>query len=315
MSAASSKLAEMIRATEAEIVRAEKMGLDFGSSVSTKLMAASLHSRLSELQERFAVEADKEELDICSYRIISDRNGRYPVSALTSALSEFQKFVSVLYESVTTDSPRRRSRLSANTLDRTTLDVAYSFAGSLGFMLTMPRDNVSVADSKLEAAVSAMFALAKADNSETVAEFAKRYGTAPVQIAHRWAKAHADAGLSVDIEWKSGNQIVHHALAQVSELQRLTDIIENAGETAVQSLELVGQLIAGNISSKSFILDVDGERISGKLHSDFGTSAGLDMSLGHVYRAVIRRETTRLFATNREKIINYLLVLNPIPKA
>ena len=108
---------------------------------------------------------------------------------------------------------------------------------------------------------------------------------------------------------------MHRALAQVSELQRLTDIIENAGETAVQTLELVGQLIAGNISSKSFILEVDGERISGKLHSDFGTSAGLDMSLGHVYRAIIRRETTRLFATNREKITNYLLALNPIPKA
>ena len=303
----------MIRATEAELARIDQKGVELGPSISTKLMAASLRQRLSELQQRFTAASEIEELDVCSYRMISDRNGRYPVFALTSALAGFQKFVSVLYEAISTGMPRNSTKLSAKTREATTLDVAYSFSGSLGFVLTMPRDSNERQDAILESAVSAMFELAKANNSQAVAEFAKKFGTAPVQIAHTWAKAHVDAGISVDIEWKRGKIPGYRALAQVVELERLTRIIEDAEDSVSQQVEYYGRLIAGNISSRTFILDTENGRISGKLHPDIPLNT--EMSLGRNYRAVVLQETRRLFAANREVVTNYLIALSPLPDA
>ncbi len=192
---------DSIRGTQAEIARADA-ALAGGRSRGVELSIKSLRFRLERLEEEFADATSRQEIDVCSYRLIPDGGATYPVAALGRAMTTFQELLSVLYDSVKSGQPKARAKMSPESRHESTLDFGYAFAGSLGFVFTVANERLLIGDSLLDMAMGHIVELSKTPNADAVAQFARKFGAAPIRLAHEWATAHVGASLSLDLEWR-----------------------------------------------------------------------------------------------------------------
>ena len=88
------------------------------------------------LEDAFLAEADKAEVDVCTYRIIPEQ-GRANISALGKILDGFQLAFSLAYEALK-EGPKKKAALNKEARENTALGFAYSFSGSIGFVMTLP---------------------------------------------------------------------------------------------------------------------------------------------------------------------------------
>jgi hypothetical protein len=304
------QLAEMIRDTQAELARAEQAIAQRGElSFGLELAVESLEHRLEDLQGQFQDATAAEEIDVCSYRLVS-APGRYPVASVGRTFVAFQSLFSVLYDSIKRGQPRRRAKIAPESEQESTFDFGYAYAGSLGFVFTLPNERLLLGESLLDTAMSKLMEFPRANSTEEVSALAKMYGAAPVRLAYQWALAHVDAGLSIDLEWRRQNEVRLHMLAQVPELKRLTDLIASASDFDRETVKVYGQLVGMDIVGRTFRLVVGPrEEIRGSLHESFKTPE--PCIIGQYYTAAIDVQTRVRYATEAEEKDHYLLSLTP----
>jgi hypothetical protein len=301
-------LVELIRDTQAEIARAEQAIAEHGASLALELSTSSLRYRLEELEQQFADATAAEEIDVCSYRLIPGDPARYPIAAIGKAFTQFQTLITVLYDAIKKDQPRKRAAVSAESVFETMLDFAYSYSGSLGFVFSVPNDRMLVGESLLDMAMGAFMDLPRVESTESVSAFAKKYGTAPVRLAFLWAQAHLGAGLSVDVQWRRKNEVRRHMLLQVPELQRFVNLVASTGETQQESLRVYGELVGVDVLTRTFHFVVDSKTdIRGPLHQSF--KAPEPLVVRSYYTATIVLETRLQYATGEEDKKYFLISL------
>lgn len=242
--------------------------------------------------------------------IITHSGQSRALSALGAAMVEFQSFISVVYEALKTGKRKDSVKVRTETERETELDFGYSYAGSLGFVFTMhPEEGREEHSSLIDQAVSEFFKFVAIDSKDEVTDFVKRLGSAPVRVAQKWAHAHIAAGLEAQIEWKRDRQSLHRVSRDRLELERLSQIIAAAGEPTMETVEVFGKLVAGNINSRSFQIDIDGkDPIRGRLHRSFNIS-GSELVLGQMYTARLEKWTRSVIAKGGAQVTYMLLHL------
>lgn len=302
-------LIELIRDTQAEIAHAEQAIAEHGPSLALELSTSSLRYRLEELEQQFADATAAEEIDVCSYRLIPGNTARYPIAAIGRAFTQFQTLITVLYDSIKKDQPRKRAAVSAESAFETMLDFSYAYSGSLGFVFSVPNDRMLVGESLLDMAMGAFMDLPRVESTESVSIFAKKYGTAPVRLAFLWAQAHLGAGLSVDVQWRRKNEVRRQLLLQVPELQRFVNLVASTGETQQESLRLYGELVGVDVLTRTFHFVVDSKTdIRGLLHPSF--KAPELLVVRSYYTADIVLETRLQYSTGEEDKRYFLVSLD-----
>ena len=293
-------LTDLIRNTRAEIARIEESVGQAGMTFGVELSLASMQRRLQELEGQFAEATAEQEVDVCSYRLSNPSLNRYPMSALGRVFTSFQSLFSVLYDVVKRGEPRKRANLSPESIQESSFEFGYAFQGSLGFIFTIPNERRLTDDSLLDIAMGILVSLPIIKSSAELSDLAGKYGVAPVRLAYQWAKTHLDSGLGVDLEWKRRNEVRQRMIADVSDLQRLTDLIAATSELEVKELTLFGALVGIDTANKTFHLVVDSRQdINGKWHSDFKLPEQL--TVNGFYTALIEVQTRIHYATEAEE--------------
>jgi hypothetical protein len=307
-------LVELIRDTQAELARAQQTAAQHGPSLGLDLSTASLRHRLEELEQQFADATAIEEIDVCSYRLIPGESGRYPIAAIGRVFTHFQTLLTVLYDSIKRDEPRRRAKVTPESTWETTLDFGYAYAGSLGFVFTAPNDRMLIGESLLDMAMNTLMELPRVESTDALSVFGKKYGSAPIRLAFQWAQAHVEAGLSVDVEWRRTNEIRLHVLMQVPQLQRFVNLVASTGETERETLTVYGELVGIDVVTRAFHIVVDSKLdIRGLLDGAF--RAPDPLVIRSYYTAKIIVETQLKYATGEETTKYYLISLNSSAKA
>src|SRR5216683_6638206 len=107
------------------------------SSASLVLAAQSLRDQYGQLQSAFLAEAKRTEIDVCTYRMFTTLGDtRYTLNEVTTALQDFQRLFSTVHRALRP----RRSRRRGVEVEDTDFGIAYTFPGSLGIALTLPRE-------------------------------------------------------------------------------------------------------------------------------------------------------------------------------
>lgn len=298
-------LIELIRDTQAEIARAENAVAKNGLDLGLELAIDSLERRLLELEQQFAQATAVEEIDVCSYRLMSGP-GRYPVAALGRTFVTFQNLFSVLYDVIKRNQPRKRANLPPESTFESAFDFGYAYSGSLGFVFTLPNERMLLGESLLDMAMGTLMQFPQATSTEQISELAHKYGAAPVRLAYQWARAHVDAGMSVDVQWRRQNEVRLQMLTQVPDLQRLTDLIASTSDIERDNITVYGQLVGIDTAARTFHLIVDQRTdIRGSLHATFKRPE--PCLIDHYYTAKIEVETRVHYATETEDK-NYFLM-------
>src|SRR4051794_6029534 len=164
---------ERIQDTQAAIKRLEEAAAKHPDVPSVAASLRSLQKRQRVLETTFSSLADEQWLDVCSYKILPEKEeGSLKLPSLTSALGDFQTLFTLVYDAIK-HGAKQHGRATAEAAAATTFSFGYSFTGSVGFVLTLPNERLLTDETDLDRAMSTVFEMAKAENSEQIASFAK----------------------------------------------------------------------------------------------------------------------------------------------
>ncbi len=147
---------DKLRDTHAAIARAEVELSVNRDDEGLGLMLESLVQRQRSLESAFLEAAYRDQVEVCSYRLIKEQDGNFPIAALGDTLKNFQTWLTTIFDAIRTG-PKEKARPSADIIQQTTLDFGYGFAGSLGLVFTIPNERLLIGESDLDHAIDAMF--------------------------------------------------------------------------------------------------------------------------------------------------------------
>lgn len=299
-----------LRETQAELNRVEKVIADNPGFESLSLDLFSLEKRQRRLEEELRTVADQQQIDVLDYRLMPADEGRIPLRAVTSALNDFQAAISTIYDALK-NGIKQRGRLSAEIIQKSSFDFGYTFAGSLGVVLTIPNDREMFEDTDLDRAVETFFAGTKLQSTEDIRRFSQQIGIPSVRKLHAWARAHADYGVSADIRWRRKEIVRAETTVDATVLLRLSETIEQTSD-AVETAEIIDGILMGlDVDYRSFHLSVaDAEDITGYWDENFAYDP--EMKLRARYRARLRKKVTTHYAYDKADVSWVLVGLNPI---
>lgn len=265
---------------------------------SLAVTAESLKQRYTDLERTFAETAHSDLLDVCDYRLIPESESS-SIASVTKALSSFQEMLTVVFDAMK-NGPKIRARLSPEIVAGSTLDFGYAYAGSLGFVLTMPIELVLIGESDLERAMRAVFEMAKAETPQQLAAYVPQVGVAGIRRLYAWSSAHADYGLSADIKWNRLDEERGRVLVQKEELSRLRGIIAQASEEKSEGFEMTGELMGLDVSGGGFRLSVPGgDEVTGKVADSF--DRGATYQIHGRYSAKLLKKSKIYYSQEREE--------------
>ena len=299
-----------VEATIAEATRDTSAPLSRGAEA----MLRSLERRRDELREMADALAAERLIDVCDYRLVPNRLNRYPVREVGQSLSRFQDMVTSFFAAVRDNKARERAVYDNETIDASTLNLGYSYPGSLGLVMYVPNDQLLLTETDLDVAVSTIMGLVETETVGEVRGIADRFGKAAVRSFYVWSKAHTEADLSVDIKWQRGKEIKYARVVQPAELERVQGIIKVADkrDDSVNTYEgiLVALNVKGQGSFKMAFPDPEMTDISGKLDKAFPQHR--PHKVPSRYRATLRKITYTSLWSADERIEWELIDLDEV---
>lgn len=311
-----SDLTTLLQDTSAALANAERAIGEHGSSPSLQVSLRSLEKRQRVLEQQFLEETDRLGLEVCSYRLFSDAE-QPKAAAVGRTLETFQALVSTIYGAVRDQRPRKRISMSPEAAAESAFDFGYAFAGSVGFVFTIPNQRLLIGASDLsqgsflDQSIGHVFTLSRADTPDEIAGHAQVLGPAAIRAMYKWTDAHLSAGLGVDIQWRRGPEVRAEVRLQVPEIDRLQTTIEATSEAEETTITLSAMLRALHADRRTFVLAVEG---GDTIHGSLADSITLDepLRLPLRYTATLTKTTRTQYSTEQAEVTWRLDALEPV---
>ena len=298
-----------LKDTEAALAQMRDAAARHPDRRSVVATVTTLQKRYHRLEGEFAKATDKQHLDVCSYRLIPEHGESYPLWALTSTLADFQDALTLIYDAIKTGQRKERASWGADIGQETALNFGYSFAGSLGFVFTLPNERMLLVESTMDMAFRQLFEMVQTDSSDQLARHAKKLGVAPIRKLYKWATDHLESGLSVDIKWRRNEEIRASLVLQQPELARLREVISQTSEETEERLIIRGTLLGADLVTRAFRFDPEtGEDIRGRLADTLEVKD--ELRLGHVYSVSLIKRVKKHYSTETEDVVWLLTKLH-----
>lgn len=303
------EIQEKLLDTSATLSRLEHLLVSHPHSEPLLGNLETMRKRHRILEDAFLAEADKVEVDVCTYRIIPEQ-GRANISALGKILDGFQLAFSLTYGALK-EGPKKRAVLNQESRENTALGFSYSFSGSIGFVMTLPNERLLVGETRVDEAMRLVLQMAKSTTSQEILDFAKKLGAPPIRALYKWADEHASNQFGAEIEWRRTEQIRSNLFIQQPQLEQLREVIEKTSDETEEEINAVGNLIGADVKRRTFHLEMAGGEIRGTFADAISTEQTVE--LPKQYAVKICKRTRIIYSTGEEKVSHFLLSLQPVP--
>lgn len=300
------QIQDKLRENTALIARLEK-SLAVHQSRETAASLRSLYKLNHVYEEEFKATAAADLVDVISYRIFDGL--KQPTMALVGkALDSFQTLYAVMYAAISSGKSKPTAYLSPEVVANTSFQFGYTYSGSLGFVFTLPNEKLLFGETKLDEAMATLFILAKSDSTETIRDFGRKFGLAPVRAIYRWASALTPSYVGIDIRWQREDFVKGEILLQPAEVQALKDWIEATSDLETSENDIAGVLLGYDSAVHTFRLDpAEGSIIRGPISKEAKVP---DKPVIHgAYIARVRTTTKIRYAIDRPEVNHELLAL------
>jgi hypothetical protein len=288
-------------AAQAEFERALRRDPD---SSGLALMGSSLQKQYERFRADFEDEAARTGVDVCTYRVFGLGADCYPLMGIATALEYFQRLFTIVYEALR---PKRRHQRPAE--EETEFALAYTFPGSLGVALTLPRQaDLFDSEGYLNAAMNLVFEMARSQTSAEILQHSQRVGISAVRQINRWARIHVEYGLGADIQWKG--EKTSRLFVQPPQIANLRNVIMSSAKAEPHEATVRGTLVGADMDRKSFHFKTE-TRQDIRGHFDDAITTEHRAQLPAPYIARLRIATTVIYATGEEDNDYFLISLEP----
>lgn len=293
------ELQDRIQSTNALIAEHERAAVGVGPTPPRSLLAniRALEKLKRRLESEYLGVAAQLELEVYRYRILNESE-RVTLPGIAEAWAGFQNFFGSVYTALTeSEKPKGKKPIQSQRLE---LGYGYSFASSIGVVVTVPREVGIYATLPIEEASSTVFDLIEAKNVTTIA---RGLGPTPIRALHEWIGVHVRHQYGIGLEWHSEGRIKRSALVQYQSLAHLQSTI---GETTTETgIDVSGKLYAVNHKTLEFKLEGDnGQEYQGQ----FGEAITMEhaASVPSRYKAKII-QITKIIVLGKEPETTYFL--------
>lgn len=281
------------------------------SSTSVQVnLAASKKLAIKSNQDLMDI-AKYDHVDICNYRLIPSFDRGFKIASISASMLEYQNLFSQVYDAKK-NGAKSRASWGKEVEAKTALELAYTYSGSLGFVLFAHSDR-DFFSGELDIPVDCLYEILDVRGVAGMRQIAQEYGGAVVKRLHDWSSANVAGGFSTDIRWSRSDG---RELGKVCDIRQLEEIAITTVETSdekTSTSEYVGMLVGGDLSSRTFHFTVpNGADLRGSLAPEFPEY--IELNLGRTYKAVIRETMTVVYATGREDIKRELINLTLPPR-
>lgn len=298
-------LLDQLRAAEAAAARLERAVAEEPNDRALRLDLLSARRQAEKLQKVFQEAAVDQGVDVCSYRIVPELAAGYAIDAVTQSLRAFQDVFTVIYAALVAG-PRKTANVRKDLAARSTLAFGYTFAGSLGVVLTL-NGGKTLFDDQFDTTVRALSQAIDISSQDNVRDAAKKLGPAAIKKLFDWASGNYESAYSIDLRWRTSRGLELGRYIARQDFVKVMDAIGMTSDVTKEVTIVRGLLAGGDILTKRFhFVDNDDHDYRGYLSSDFQTQR---MELGKTYRARVLVETTFRYATEEEERRYVLLAL------
>ena len=293
------ELQDRIQSTNALIAEHERAVVGVGDTPPRSMLAniRALEKLKRRLESEYLDVAADLELEVYRYRILNESE-RVTLPGIAEAWLRFQDFFGAVYSALTeAGRPKQKKPVQSSRME---LGYGYSFASSVGVVVTVPREMGIYATSPIEEASSTVFDLIE---TKRVKEIARELGPAPIRALHEWIGVHVSHQYGLGLEWHSGGLLRRKAEVQYQSLNNLQGKIGNTTTDTI--LNVTGKLYAVDEKRKEFKFEGDnGEDYGGK----FGEAITEEhsASVPARYRGMIT-QTTKIVVLGNEPETTYFL--------
>ncbi len=276
-------------------------------SIGLRINSQSAAKRFQELEGEFQRIAAESSIDVCRYRLFGvSHDTKISVLALTDTLREFQKLFSTAYGAIK-HGPRSKP-VDADIAKETSLNFGYSFAGSVGVVMTLENRKLLV-ESSLDAAMQGVFDIAKARTEQEVVKASATLGGPTVRALYNWVTDHLSHNLGVDVQWVRGPVVKGSLTLQVPELKQLATVLQAASEPVDDEVVFDGTVegCEHRSSLRFHFLTDDGTEIKCPYKAGVISKENPLKSPAR-YRATFKKKAKKIIATNQDVDASYLLI-------
>ncbi len=294
--------------TYAEIGRLETKARHSAPSPFLAAQIFSLKNVAERLENEWQESAQSSFQEVYKYRVIGDIGQDYSVNALFSSLKSFQDLFSQVYGAISSG-PKDTARIPPSIQKSSKLNIAYTFPGSFGFMLTSDSDRNLLKDTHSET-LDAVFDIMGVSSEFDVRDLSSSLGHAVVKRVYDWAKANAANGFGIDLTQLSSEKEPRSGAASDDYFEELAETISATSDKTEDTLNVHGVLLGMDSMTKKFRFydPANNQNISGVSDPNFDIST--DWTINKKYVARINVISTTVYATMETKTVYRLLSLS-----
>ena len=262
---ATQELQERLQGTNALIARyQEKLTLSTTTASEAKVLRVNMRSLqilALRLESQFLEYAATENLQFYRYKLLTGE-GSPSLAGIGEAWAKLQGLYTAIYNGLLATKGAVKKGVE-DFSQSPQLGFAYSFPGSVGVVVTLPRkplEETLLNDSPTDNASSIVFDLIE---SRDIQKVAQTLGPAPIQAMNDWLSVHIKYHYGLSLEWKADNKTKRTTEVKYDALMALQSQVLDTKTRSTTTLS--GLLTMVNWNNKTFSLKPDGsDEILGK---------------------------------------------------
>ena len=193
----------------------------------------------------------------------------------------YQNLFSQIHDSLK-NGKRTDAYIGQEALEESSLEIAYTYSGSLGIVLLVQND-ADFFSGALDRSVDMLFEAINTDSNVHVRHLSDELGPAVLKRLNDWCHSNSLGGYSVDLDWKRSNGIHKGAMYSEEHFRKIVDIVSSASDEKRSPEEALGMLVGINLKSGSFHFSVpNGKEYKGGLGQSFPREASVEVGITYV---------------------------------
>jgi hypothetical protein len=267
----------------------------------------SAQRRAKKSQELLHSLATTKQIDLVRYRLVNG-DDVYSVEAVADSTGSFQKSFTGAVDFLESG-PKSKARFSRDIEEKSRLNFAYSFSGSLGLVFAIENDRNMFDESEMDSVVDVFSQFLDVSSEEDAVDASRQLGGALVSQLCKWVDANAKWESSVDFIVTQATEVQRGEFVPKNKFFDLHDIFHNAKDEQPHEFTLKGTLVGLDTDDRRFHFVVPGgDDYKGGFHEDF---VATPTTVPARYTAIIGEKVSRVVATGKETRSYSLKSLTP----
>jgi hypothetical protein len=279
----------------------ERLALGLGS-------ARRRAERSREVLEGYAAQS---QIDLINYRLVKSSD-LYAVEAVADSVRAFQKSFTSAADFLE-HGPKAKAKYSNEIEQKTRLNFAYTYPGSLGIVFAVENQRDLFADGDFDPIIDVFTQFLGVSDEAGAIDASRHMGAALIGQLCGWVDVNAKWDTAVDLVVKRPGGFQRGEFVSKNRFIDLHNIFHSAVDSEPSTFEVSGTLVGLDIEPGSFHFVVPGgDDYRGTLADGFVKQR---TTVPDRYVATIHEEVKRVVATGKETRTLKLISLAPLPRA